>query len=70
MSERTLPQQAAPERTAQVLSSKVAFNGNVGRVSSTVVAANPEAGTKIAEFTRTDFEDALNKVSRPVKTAD
>jgi hypothetical protein len=70
VSERTLPSQVAPERTAQVLSSKVTFNGNVGRISSTVVAANPEAGTRVAEFTRTDFEDALDKVSRPVKTTD
>lgn len=58
------------EQTAQVISSEVKFNGNVARVSSTVVAANPEAGVKTAPFTRTDFENALDRVSRPAKTSE
>jgi hypothetical protein len=39
------------EQTAQVVSNKVSFNGNVARVSSVTVAANPEAGVKMQTFT-------------------
>lgn len=39
------------ERTAQVVSNEVKFNGNVARVSSAVFAANPEAGVKMQTFT-------------------
>lgn len=63
-------QQATPKRSAQVVNNKVKVSGKVGRVSSTVTPANPHAGTKTAEFTRTDFESALNKVSEPEKTPD
>lgn len=56
------------EQTIQVINNEVKFNGNVARVSSTVAVANPEAGAKTDVFTRTDFEGALNKVSRLEKT--
>jgi hypothetical protein len=39
------------EQTAQVVSNKLKFNGNVARVSSTIVAANAEAGVKAQTFT-------------------
>ncbi len=37
-------------------------------VSSTVVPTNPVGKTTSAAFARKDFEDALDKVSRPVRT--
>ncbi len=61
-------QQATPGRTAQVVSNKFKVSGKVGRVSSTVTSADPQAGTRASGFTRVDFEDALDKVSRPAKT--
>jgi hypothetical protein len=39
------------EQTTQVVSSEVKFNGNVARVSSTVVTANPEAGVRMQTIT-------------------
>ena len=48
------------EQTAQVVSSKMKFNGNVARVSSMIVAANAEAGVKSQIFTgatQPDSED-------------
>jgi hypothetical protein len=38
------------EQTTPVFSNEVNFNGNVARVSSTVVAANPEAGVRTQTF--------------------
>jgi hypothetical protein len=39
------------EHTAQVVSNKVEFNGNVARVSSTTVAADAHAGVRTLIFT-------------------
>jgi hypothetical protein len=38
------------EQVIQVVSNMVKFNGNVARVSSTVIAANPEAGVRTDSF--------------------
>ena len=51
---------------------EVRFSGNVGRVTSVTnvnpgVVAVPATEDEAAVFTRADFEDALDKVSRPVK---
>lgn len=42
--------------------------GKLSRVSSTVVVANPEGKTMPPTFARRNFEDALDRVSRPEKT--
>lgn len=42
--------------------------GKLTHLSSAVVVANPEGNTTSPVFTRRDFEGALDKVSRPVKT--
>jgi len=56
------------ESVAQNLSSTFTFRGNVERVSSTVVVANPAADTEPSRgFSREDFENALDKASRPLK---
>ena len=50
----------------QTLSSEMKFNGNVARVTSVVVVANPVAGSEQPQgFTREAFESALDKVSGP-----
>lgn len=57
------------EHAPQVMTSRLTVKGNVSRVSSTVVAANPVADTEPSQvFTRKDFEGALDKVSRPERT--
>lgn len=62
------------EQTAHKLDSEVTYSGNVGSISVTIGPVTPEpqieADTKSAVLTRQDFEDALDKASRPVKTAD
>jgi hypothetical protein len=40
------------EQIVQVVNNEMKFNGNVARVSSTVVAANPEAGVRADTLTR------------------
>jgi hypothetical protein len=57
-----------PEQVAQTINTKVAFRGKVKGVSSIVVAANPEAGSKTTEFTRIDSEKVPDKVSRSGQT--
>ncbi len=60
--------EAVTTGSGQLPSSEVKFNGNVARVTSIIVAANPVAGTESSHsFSRQDFENALDKVSRPVK---
>jgi hypothetical protein len=44
--------------------------GKLTKVSSTVVVGNPEGNTTSPVFSRRSFEDALDTVSRPVKTPD
>lgn len=57
--------QQATNRSAQVVNNKLKVSGRVSRVSSSVTAADPRVGMKTAEFTRADFESALDEVSRP-----
>ncbi len=44
--------------------------GKLTHVSSVVAPANPKGKITSVVFARKDFEDALNKVSRPAKTTD
>jgi hypothetical protein len=44
--------------------------GKLSYVFSTVVVANPGGKTTSPVFAREDFEDALDKVSRPAKKSD
>lgn len=65
MTANIFPQQALRQQNARAITTKVSLNGNLARVSWTFSAANPEAGTKTTEFTRTDFKDAPDRASRP-----
>ncbi len=60
------------ERRAQTLDSEVKYSGKVSRVSVTIGPSSPEAetqaDTKSGVLTREEFEDALDKVSRPKQT--
>lgn len=60
MAEQTIP---TPEHQMKITKGKASY------VSSVVVTGNPVRNTLPAVFTRRDFEDALDKVSRPVKTS-
>lgn len=57
----------ASRTTRAVKNDMTVTKGNL-TVSSTVVSANPVGKTTSAAFTRKNFEDALDKVSRPERT--
>jgi hypothetical protein len=54
---------------------KLKFGGNIGSATSTTVVAPPATavpatGQRTSVFTQVEFEDALDKVSRPVTKPD
>lgn len=57
----------ASKTTRAVKSDMTVTKGNV-TVSSSVVSANPVGKTTSAVFSRKNFEDAIDKVSRPERT--
>ncbi len=61
-----------PERPTRLSEEQAGFSGERVHVNATVLVGRPATIVPVPEveseeFTRADFEDALDKVSRPVK---